>query len=208
MERPNLVIFDLGNVIVHVDVLAVADRLGKTSEDSRYHDPAVLLSAVKEKSAFLLYSFETGRITSRDFFEGLSSTYRLKLNFAEFVDIWNSGFSENHAVSSIILRLAQQVRLFLLSNTNSLHFEYLQSSCAVIKEMETVILSYQVGCLKPAAEIYEHALEVAGLPAERVWYVDDVPEFVGSASGLGIHGIQYQSAPQLQAALGPILKGI
>jgi len=205
MERPNLVIFDLGNVIVHVDNLAVAGRLGKTSEDSRYHDPVVLFSEIKGKSSSLLYNFDTGRITPRDFFEGVTSTYRLRLSFAEFVEIWNSGFCEDQDVSSLIRQLARHVRVFLLSNTNSLHYEYLQSSCAVVKEMEKAILSYQVGCMKPAAAIYEHTLEVAGLPAERVWYVDDTPEFVGAASSLGIHGIQFHSATQLKGELAAIL---
>lgn len=207
MVRPHLVIFDLGNVLVHVDTLAVAARLGKASEDSRYHDPVTFLTDVKGRSASLLSDFELGRISPREFFEGVAATYRLNLGFEEFVQIWNSGFSENHAVSSLVLRLAQHVRLFLLSNTNALHFEHIRSTYAVIKKMEEVILSYQVGSLKPSADIYEHALTVAGLPPSRVWYVDDVPEFVDAAAQLGIHAIQYQSAAQLLMSLDAVLNG-
>lgn len=184
----------------------MVSRLGLTSEDTRYHDPAHFLTAIKEGSSSLLSDFDNGRISPREFFERLASDYRLKLSFEEFVDIWNSGFRENHEVSSLILQLSQHVRLFLLSNTNELHFEHLQSACAVIRSMEAVILSYRVGCQKPSEEIYQHALEVAGLSPDRVWYVDDIPEFVDAANGLGIHGIQYSSPTQLKGVFASILK--
>jgi putative hydrolase of the HAD superfamily len=206
-DLPNLIIFDLGNVIVKIDQLAVAARLARTSEDSRFHDTSVFISTIRKRSAPLLESFDKGRITPQVFHKELASTYNLKLDYQEFVQIWNSGFSENHEVSSLVSQLAQHVRLFILSNTNPLHFEYLHSTCPVIKKMEAVILSYQTGYLKPASAIYEHALNLAGLPPERVWYVDDVAEFVDAAVRLGIHAIQFQSASQLSTDLGAVLNG-
>ncbi len=206
-ESPELIIFDLGNVIVNIDHVAVATRLANTSDDSRFHEPSVFLSTIRKRSASLLVAFDKGRIAPLAFYEEMASTYKLKLDFQEFVQLWNSGFSENLAVSSLVSRLARHVRLFILSNTNPLHFEYLHSTCSVIKKMEAVVLSYQVGCLKPASAIYEHALHLAGLPPERVWYIDDIAEFAGAAANLGIHAIQFQSASQLSADLGPILNG-
>ena len=206
-ESPELIIFDLGNVIVNVDPVAGAARLANTSDDSRFHEPSVFLSTIRKRSASLLVAFDEGRITPLAFYEEMASTYKLKLDFQEFVQVWNSGFSENLAVSSLVSRLAQHVRLFILSNTNPLHFEYLHSTCPVIKKMEAVILSYQTGSAKPASAIYEHALQLAGLPPERVWYVDDVAEFVDAAAKLGIHAIQFQSASQLSADLGAVLDG-
>jgi len=206
-ELPELIIFDLGNVIVKIDQLAVAARLAKTSEDSRFQDTSVFMSTIRKRSAALLEAFDKGRITAPAFYEEIASTYKLKLDYQEFVQIWNSGFSENHAVTSLVSRLSQHVRLFILSNTNPLHFEYLHSTCPVIKKMEAVILSYQTGSAKPASAIYEHALQLAGLPPERVWYVDDVAEFVDAAAKLGIHAIQFQSASKLSADLGAVLDG-
>jgi len=199
MKRPALILFDLGNVIVDVDHRAVVAKLAQTSVKVEFHDPAVLLSTITEKDESLLRAFDTGHITPRAFYDQMKTGYGLQLSFEEFVQIWNSGFSENHEVSRLVTRLAPQVRLFLLSNTNPLHFEYLQSTCSVIQKMEKVILSYQMGCMKPAAEIYKHALDTAGLPPELVWYVDDVPEFIDAGAQLGIHGIQFLSASQLSS---------
>jgi len=207
MKPPALVLFDLGNVIVDVDNLAVATRLAETSEKTEFRDPAILLPTITERSAALLRAFDTGQITARGFYDQMRSAYGLKLSFEDFVEIWNSGFSENHEVSNLVTRLAPHVRLFLLSNTNPLHFDYLQSTCPVIQKMEKVILSYQFGCMKPSAEIYQHALHTASLPAELVWYVDDVPEFVDAGSQLGIHAIQFRSASQLTTDFHGVLDG-
>ncbi|MFQ5683686.1 MAG: HAD family hydrolase, partial [Candidatus Binatia bacterium] len=188
---PDLIIFDLGNVIVKIDQMAVAARLANTSEDSRFHDTSVFLSTIRKRSSSLLAAFDKGQIAAPAFYQEMASTYNLKLDFQEFVQIWNSGFSENHEVSFLVSRLAQHVRIFILSNTNPLHFEYLHSTLPVIKKVEAMILSYQIGCAKPARVIYEHALRLAGLPPERVWYVDDVAEFVDAGAQLGIHAIQF-----------------
>ncbi len=206
MDHPDLIIFDLGDVLVHVDMLTVAAKLGGLSEELEYHNPANFIADIKVRSAALLADFDTGKISSQRFFEEVASSYRLKLSFDEFVAIWNSGFRENPEVSLLIHRLADRCRLFLLSNTNPLHFEYLESVCSVFKKMEALIVSYRVGFQKPALEIYRHALETAGLAPDRVWYVDDIPEFVAAAADLGIHSIQFQSASQLEGELTSILE--
>ena len=207
MTPPVLVLFDLGNVIVNVDHRAVAARFAEASEKIEFRNPEVLFSTIIEESASLLRAFDTGQITSRAFYDGMKSAYGLKLGFEDFVEIWNSGFSENHEVSSLVRRLSERVRLFLLSNTNSLHFEFLQSSCSVIQKMEKVILSYEVGCMKPSVEIFKHALRAGNLAPDLVWYVDDVPEFVAAGAHLGIHAIRFRSARQLRDEFHELLEG-
>ena len=59
-ELPELIIFDLGNVIVKIDQLAVAARLAKTSEDSRFQDTSVFMSTIRKRSASLLEAFDKG----------------------------------------------------------------------------------------------------------------------------------------------------
>ncbi len=73
--------------------------------------------------------------------------------------------------------------------------------------MEKVILSYELGCMKPSAEIFKHALRTANLAPDLVWYVDDVPEFVVAGAHLGIHAIQFHSARQLSDEFHELLEG-
>ena len=207
MVSPELVIFDLGNVIVNVDILSVVERLGVTATDPRYHNPSVLLSTVRREHAALLSGFDTGRVSPREFHETLVSSYGLQLDYPRFVEIWNSGFRENSEVVSLVQRVTRSCRVYLLSNTNPLHFEHIRATYPVLESMEERIVSYEVGCAKPAAAIYRHALKLSGVTAERVWYVDDSPEFVRAAEKLGIHAIHFRSPSQLRAALEPVLNG-
>jgi len=133
------------------------------------------------------------------------STYHLTMDFETFREAWNSCFRENAEVSSLVNHLGERYRLFLLSNTNEMHFECLQATFPVIKNVKTAILSYKVRSRKPERAIYEHALNLGNVPAESVWYVDDRIEFVNAAAQLGIHAFQFQTTPKLIDEFQPLL---
>ena len=204
-ERPELILFDIGSVIIDVNHLEIATRLATSSEDPRYADQAEVLSALQSVSAPLINDYDTGKISSEDFYAQMVVTYRLTMSFEAFREAWNSCFHENVEVSSLVNRLGKQYRLFLLSNTNAMHFECLQTTFPVIKNVKTAILSYEVRSRKPERDIYEHALKLGDVPAESVWYVDDRIEFVNAAAQLGIHAIQFQSAAKLIEEFQPLL---
>jgi len=202
---PELILFDIGSVIINVDHLEIATRLAKSSEDPRYTDQAEVLSALKSVSAPLINDYDTGKISSESFYTQMVATYRLTMGFEAFREAWNSCFRENVEVSSLVNRLGERYRLFLLSNTNAMHFECLQATFPVIKNVKTAILSYEVRARKPERAIYQHALKLGGVPAESVWYVDDRIEFVNAAVQLGIHAIQFQSCSKLIEEFQPHL---
>ena len=197
-ERPDLILFDIGSVIIDVDHLEIATRLAKSSEDPRYTGQAEVLAALKSVSAPLINDYDKGNISSEGFYKAMAATYRLNMDFAAFRDAWNSCFRENAGVSSLVSDLAERYRLFLLSNTNAMHYECLRDTFPVIRNVKTAILSYEVHSRKPERAIYEHALKLGSVPAESVWYVDDRIEFVNAAKQLGIHAIQFQSSSKLQ----------
>ena len=62
--------------------------------------------------------------------------------------------------------------------------------------------SCYLGLRKPGAPIYRRALDILGVPAERVLFVDDRQENIAGAESVGIKGIRFTSAtalrPQLQ----------
>jgi putative hydrolase of the HAD superfamily len=78
-------------------------------------------------------------------------------------------------------------RLFLLSNTNELHFNFAKKT---YKEMfhpfDDFILSYEVGHVKPEPEIYKAALAKAGCSATQCFYTDDIPAFIEAAARVNI----------------------
>ena len=55
--------------------------------------------------------------------------------------------------------------------------------------------------MKPAAEIYQAAIELAGCEAGECFFVDDLPENVEAARALGLAGTVFSGVESLQAAL-------
>jgi len=205
MKPPNLILFDIGSVIIDVDHSKIANGLANFSTNPQHADPVQVLTSLKSTSSTLINSYDKGNISSRDFFNQISSTYELDIDFPMFKTIWNSCFSENKEVSSLVQKLSIQYKIFLLSNTNAMHYEFLYNTFPVIKNIQTAILSYEVHSRKPEIEIYQHALKLGNVPAHSVWYVDDRIEFVNAATKLGIHSIQFEGASKLRKALQPIL---
>lgn len=78
------------------------------------------------------------------------------------------------------------LRLGLISNAwPSLEGKYRR--LGLRDEFDPFVISACVGCLKPDAAIFEHALARIGLPAERLLFVDDEPEYLAGARALGFN---------------------
>jgi HAD superfamily hydrolase (TIGR01509 family) len=71
--------------------------------------------------------------------------------------------------------------------------------------VDTVVLSCEVGALKPEPEILQIALERLGMAAEKAMLVDDVPPNLDAALRLGMQAVLMvrQSEPPLDAGCHP-----
>lgn len=196
-------IFDIGNVLINVDHLAIGIGLAETSGRASYRDRAVLLSSIRDwRTSSLIADFEEGRLSAETFYTRMKEAYDLQATFDQFRMIWNSGFSENAPVVRLIGLLRGRTRLLALSNTDPLHFEHIYGTYPVLGWMEDSIVSFRVGKRKPAAEMFTAALTRAGVSPRHAWYVDDIQDFVEAAERMGMRGIRYRTAPELADTLG------
>ncbi|MBU0581138.1 MAG: HAD-IA family hydrolase, partial [Candidatus Margulisbacteria bacterium] len=106
-------------------------------------------------------SYDEGKISTDEFFREISSRLKLNISFAEFKPIWQNIFRLNRGVKEMILRLKKRYRLFLLSNTNELHFDFVKKKYDVLGLLDDYILSYKVGFSKPHPRIFQEALKKA-----------------------------------------------
>ena len=189
-------IFDLGNVIVPFDFKRAYAKIGPMCSC-----PVTEISR-RLRSTDLVQRFETGRITEEPFVTELSALLGLKTTLSEFRDMWSSVFFEETLVPEpLISRLAGRHRMLVLSNTNPIHFSMLKSRYALLSHFDDFVLSYQVGALKPDAEIYQEAIARAGCRAEECFFTDDILVNVEAAREHGMDAVQFLSAAQLEAEL-------
>ncbi len=104
-------------------------------------------------------------------------------------------------MSETILSQKGRWKLGLVSNTNSLHFDYALSKFPILRVFDRWILSHEVGFKKPDAEIFQEALEWAAVEPGKILFIDDMKRNVEAAVSLGIQGIHFTSARQLKEEL-------
>jgi glucose-1-phosphatase len=184
------VIFDLGKVLLHFDFQRGYRALAERCPHAACDIPARIGANLVEK-------FETGRISSREFFAQFSRQIELSAGYDEFCEIWNGIFTETLIPEAMLEGLASRYRLLLLSNTNAIHFEMIRRTYPMLRHFHHLVLSYEVGAAKPHPEIFEEAVRRAGCRPEECFYTDDVPKFVDAARALGIDAVQFHSCPQL-----------
>ena len=99
----------------------------------------------------------------------------------------------------LLKKLRENYRLFLLSNTSSIHItqvnKILEATTGIEKLddlFEKVYYSYDMGLMKPDPAIYLQVLKEQGLEAEETLFLDDNADNIAAASKLGIDTIHVQ----------------
>ena len=188
------IIFDLGNVILPFDPLRPGRLLGERAGVSTLEALKIIYRNNLERR------FEQGIFDGEQFTSGVADALGIDLEPGSFHDLWIDMFDENEAVSEIIRQLKPHHRLVLLSNINPWHWHYVRGKFPILAEFDAVVLSYEVGVLKPHPLIYRVALEKIG-PAEQVIFIDDMAINAVGAQVLGITGVHFRSAVQLREEL-------
>jgi putative hydrolase of the HAD superfamily len=196
-----VIIYDLGNVILPFNHYRIAEKLSRFSQRKEFQDPPKIFSYLFDFEKGAVNGYEVGKVSSLEFFQSLKEFLQLSLSFKEFVPIWDDIFLENQEVSQIILSQKGRWKLGLLSNTNPLHFDYILSKFPIVRVFDQWILSHEVGFKKPAVKIYQKAIEWASVEPQKIIFIDDMEKHVEVAVSLGMQGIHFISAKQLKEEL-------
>ena len=196
-----VILFDLGNVILPFNNYQIAEKLSKFSQKKEFQNPKEIFPYLFDLEEGVINNFDVGKVSPVEFFQSLKEFFHLSLSFEEFVPIWTDIFVENQEVSKIIRSLEGRWRLGLLSNTDPLHFNYILSKFPIMRTFNRWILSYEVGFKKPAVQIFQKAIEWASVEPRRILFIDDIKKHVEVAISLGMQGIHFVSASQLKEEL-------
>ena len=197
-----LFVFDLGNVILPFDNAQIAEKLAVRSKRNGACDPADIFQYLFDANEGSINDYEEGHCSSLEFFRDVRDRYELQLEFDEFKEIWNNIFWENLEVNEIIIYLkAKGYPLFLLSNTNELHFTHIIERYPIVHLMDEWILSFEIGAKKPKRRIYEAIFEKMDVRKDEVFYIDDVEANVEAARALGMKGLVFSEPADLWNAI-------
>ncbi|MCB0387049.1 MAG: HAD family phosphatase, partial [Bdellovibrionales bacterium] len=185
-------IFDLGNVLVsfHQEQMfsQIATLTGLT--------PEVVREIMIDQR--IGHQVERGLITP----EEVHQTFQIKTSqsfpISEFLQAASTVFSPRKEMETLVQTLKQKrYQLILLSNTSEPHYTYVATHYTVLTHFDHIVLSYEVGSLKPEKAIFEHALSQGNASPSRSFFIDDILENVHGAERLGIRGHHFTSLQNL-----------
>jgi len=182
------IIFDLGGVLLDLDyqktIRSFID-LGVEDFESRF---------TQFHADELFARFETGKVTEHEFYTRLQQTIPPNITREQIKTAWNAMMLGFRSESLITLQqLSVRFRLFLLSNTNSIHlscFRDLFTRDTGKEELEPFFnktwYSHLIGLRKPGKEVYTFVLNDAGILAEETLFIDDSINNIEGAGAVGI----------------------
>ena len=190
------IIFDLGGVIVPLDFPHACQEISAYTP----HSPEEIR---RRLAASDLYSrAELGTLGPDEFRRALSSLLDLTADETEFRRAWCSVFPARTLIEDeLIEQLHRSYRVLLLSNTNVIHFEWIREKYPILRHFDGLILSYEIGHMKPLPEIYRAAVRMAGCRPEECFFTDDVTENIAGAHKEGLQAARFVSSAQLRADL-------
>ncbi len=186
-KKVKAVLFDLGKVLLHFNFEHAFKRLSKSSGRPVMEVEDYFVSSGIE----VLY--DGGKISSLEFYRQIKKALGLQISFMSFKKIWNHIFTPKKDMISLLRKLSTSYRLVLISNTNAMHFEYIQKKYAFMGVFDRKIISYREKNRKPDERIYRKAAKACLAHPREIYYIDDRADLTAAAKELGFHVFTYRN---------------
>lgn len=185
-RKYSAIVFDLGQVIVPFDYIHFVKKVNK-------HKPGSGEKFLKlYKDNYSIHrDFEKGLLPEKEFISIMRNYLDHIIDGETFCKYWSDIFTPDEKVISLLPLLKQKYKLYLISNTNSIHKRYGFQHYEFLKLFDKLFLSHEVKHIKPEEEIYRAVEKVSGFPSEEHIFIDDILEYVEAAKKLGWDGIQF-----------------
>ncbi len=190
------VIFDFGGVILDIDYTATVRALSQVLglESEKFY--------TQHRQTSLFDDIETGAISEETFYAGLTAMATQPVSQLTLEEAWNAMLGGVRAERlDFVRKVGQRYRIFLLSNTNSIHKRAFDKTLMAVtgspdgfeRLFEKAYFSHLLGKRKPHAAVFEHVLKAHGLSAERTLFIDDSEQHIRGAQSVGLQTYHLQT---------------
>lgn len=192
-----LLVFDLGHVIVDFDWDEICAGFAGISNKSDQQLRKAFLHCSK-------LGYETGKIDTEGFLLELNKALGTTLATDQFTQLWVATFCENLEMAELLSVLKEQRPLYMLSNTNEAHFDYLEEKFNISRHFAELILSYKTGFAKPDPDIYREIVRLSGFKPGECLFIDDLKLNILGAQAAGLKTILFTSVFDLKKQLAEL----
>ena len=181
MEKPKVLLFDLGGVIVRwVGFEALGDMTGLSRETISH----------RFATSDIFTNYETGRCDDDSFAETFIAEFNLEMTPREAKQLWNSWVQECYVgTKNMLSSLRKDYIIACLSNTNALHWGHLPTHINMDDYFDYSFASHLIHAAKPAPESYLIPIEKMRVNPSDIWFFDDTLVNVDAATSIGMRAI-------------------
>lgn len=208
MNEIQNILFDLGNVLIDLDIPRTESMFKTLLKDEYDKVQAVLL----RRNIF--EQFETGQISEETFIWAFQQAARQNLDPRDVIRAWNGmllGFPAHRF--DFLEKLKKKYRLFVFSNTNETHlrwvYRHLKTQHGMtdfdVRFFEKTFYSHLIGHRKPEVAAFRHVLNAAGIAAEKTLFIDDNAENIAGATAAGLHTIHHKIGDEVTRVMQQFL---
>lgn len=186
------IIFDLGNVLVKLDEAATMrafETLGWPKKDHirEYAEGLKLFQAMG-----------VGLMSNQQFFDAFRATTHSNVTDQQITEATNAMllYIPEEKKSKLLQLRKEGHRVFLLSNTIDLHWQYCKKNLfpmdhyGVDDYFEKAFLSQEMHMKKPDDEIFQQVINDATIDPNDTFFIDDLEVNCEAAERNGIHAFQ------------------
>jgi HAD superfamily hydrolase (TIGR01509 family) len=193
-----LFIFDMDEVLYdydwHTRMAGMSEITGLSLEEMRrrwWHEEGELAA-------------EAGVFTTGDaYLEALEAALGVPVDEHAWVEARGSAMTARPEAIAAVRRASELGTVTLLTNNGALTSRHLRTLAPDLEAVfgEHLFTSSDYGARKPNPVVFERVLDSYGVPAERAFFADDMPENVAGAASIGISAHLYVSAAGMLAAI-------
>ena len=193
----NVVVFDIGGVLIDWDPRHLYRKLFPGDEPAMEHFLANVCT----------HDWNRGQDAGRSFAEGARLLKLQHPDKAELIDAYGARFDEMMpgpiaGAVEILAELHERgTPLYALSNFSAETFPPALARFDFLRWFRGMVISGEVGVIKPDPRIYEIILARFAIDPHRAVYIDDVAANAEAARPFGIHGIHFTTHGDLREEL-------
>lgn len=199
MRSPDALLFDFGNVLVHIDFGRVFAHWANAA--------GVPIKHIAARFDFdePFRAHEDRRLEAAAYFAKLRGILEIDLPDDQFLEGWNAVYvDEVGGIGELLEELARRHSLFLYSNTNRAHYDVWKVRYAhLLRHFQALFVSHELGFRKPSPEGFKVVAGKMGHAPERIAFFDDLAENVAGAKAAGMQAFQVASVAEIRQALEP-----
>lgn len=187
IDRIKNLILDFGGVIINLTRNRCIESFANLGVD--VHE--MLINNYQHKDMFM--QLELGNISPEVFYDLIRKIASQNLTNEQINEAWIAMLADvPDSKFELLLELRKRYNVFLLSNTNIIHWDWAEENIFSYKGFQSkdffdgIYLSFDLHMIKPDAEIFNHVLQDANILPEETLFIDDALVNCKAAEELGI----------------------